>query len=91
MITYKNKSGFPIIRACFNCKNYIDIAILERGGYCTLRKTLYAYSLEETCYFMVRHFYLCEQHEFKNEDFLKEVSEPVNLKDIIKKRDFKEK
>ena len=88
--TYVNKNGYPIIRRCFNCKFWageIKIAGQKPLGYCKLSPLYFAFTLQPTVYPITREFYLCESHEFENEEILKTVSETVSLKDSIKKKD----
>jgi len=88
--TYLNKNGYPIIRRCFNCKNWADeiqMAGQKPLGYCKLFPLYFAFTLQPTVYPITRDFYLCESHEFENEEMLKSVSETVSLKDSIKKKD----
>ncbi len=91
--TYLNRNGFPIIRRCFNCKHWYGEIHLGDGnpaGYCKLTPMLFAFTLQKTVYPITRDFYLCEGHEFTNEDKLAQSSEKVSLKDSIKeKKDIK--
>jgi hypothetical protein len=87
MITYKNKNDKPIIRNCYNCKNYVEVNASEKMGYCSARKLMFAYTMQDNVYFLVKSFYLCDLHEFKNEEYLKSVSEPINMKDVIKNKE----
>ena len=87
MITYKNKNNKPIIRNCYNCKNYVEVNASEKMGYCSARKLMFAYTMQDNVYFLVKSFYLCDIHEFKNEEYLKSVSEHVNMKDVIKNKE----
>lgn len=85
--TYINRNGFPIIRRCFNCKHWspdIKIEGLKSLGYCKLDPLYFAFTLQPTVYKITRDFYLCESHNFENEDKLKEFSKIVSLKDSIK-------
>ena len=84
-ITYKNKNGLPMIRSCYNCTHFKEIENLERTGYCQLVKLMFAYTLQNNVHPMVKTFYLCEKHEFTNEEILKQVSEQVSLEDSLKK------
>jgi len=85
MITYKNKNGLPMIRSCYNCVSFKEIENLERTGYCTKTKLMFAYTLQNNVHPMVKTFYLCEVHEFSNEAFLKTSAEQVSLENSIKK------
>lgn len=59
----------------------------DKDGYCGLQKLLFAYTLEETVYAVVKSFYLCSHHILPNEDYLKQVgAEQVDLKEVIKNR-----
>ena len=48
---------------------------------------MFAYTMQDNVYFLVKSFYLCDMHEFKNEEYLKSVSEHVNMKDVIKNKE----
>jgi hypothetical protein len=89
--TYLNKNGYPIIRRCFNCKHWkgdIQIENSEKPlGYCKFSPLYFAFTLQPTVYPITKDFYLCEHHEFDNEQKLAENCEQVSLKDSIKKKD----
>jgi len=88
--TYLNKNNFPMIRRCFNCKHWEgEIAMLGQkpAGYCKLNALYFALTLQPTVYPITKDFYLCENHKFKNEEMLSQVSKKVMLKDIIKRKD----
>jgi hypothetical protein len=87
MITYKNKNDKPIIRNCYNCKNYVEVNASDKLGYCSANKLMFAYTMQDNVYFLVKSFYLCERHEFKNEEYLRSVSEHVNMRDVIKNKE----
>jgi len=87
--TYLNRNGFPMIRRCFNCKHWkpeIHINGDKPLGYCKAKPLYFAFTLQQTVYTITRDFYLCESHEFENEDWLKGVSDTVSLKESIKKK-----
>ena len=79
MKTYLNKNKTPIIRKCDNCLNYTPIENVDKIGYCKLNNLMFAFTHEKSVYCIVRHFYLCENHFFKNEEVLKKESEEVLL------------
>lgn len=87
--TFHNRKGFPIIRRCFNCKHWSAYSeeANQAHGYCKLRPLYFAFTLQRTVFTITKDFYLCELHEFKNEEMLAQVSERVKLKDAIKKKD----
>lgn len=87
--TFHNKKGFPIIRRCFNCKNWSSYADGDNQslGYCKIKPLHFAFTLQPTVFTITKDFYLCEEHEFKNESILAEVSKKVLLKDAIKKKE----
>lgn len=89
--TYLNRRGYPMIRRCFNCKNWqVEEQLSTKGvqlGFCLLHKLHFAFTLKETVHPITRDFYLCEKHEFEKEEWLKSVSPKVSLKDSIKKKD----
>ena len=98
--TYINRSGYPIMRRCFNCKFWTANTALPleeqfpfwlKGdkkpvGYCTNQPLFFALTLEPTVYNITKEFYLCENHLFINEDFLKEVSTPVLMINALKNK-----
>ena len=47
---------------------------------------IFAFTLEKTVFPITKDFYLCENHEFENEEHLNSVSETMLLKDAIKKK-----
>lgn len=85
MITYKNKNGLPMLRSCYNCINFKEIENLERTGYCQRVKLMFAYTLQSNVHPMVKTFYLCQDHEFSNENALKLSAEQVSLENSIRK------
>jgi len=88
--TYLNKNGYPIIRRCFNCKHWkgdIQLSQDEKPlGYCKVQALYFAFTLQPTVYPITKDFYLCNKHEFENEDKLKENSVMVSLKESLKKK-----
>lgn len=87
--TYVNKNGYPIIRRCFNCKFWkgeIQLSDEKPLGYCKLKPLYFAFTLQQTVYPITKDFYLCESHEFTNEDKLAENCDKVSLKESIKKK-----
>jgi len=87
--TYKNRNGYPMIRRCDNCKFWSDQNTLtdKRAGYCKASPLYFAFTLKQTVYPITKEFYLCEKHEFENEEKLKVTSERVLLKDAIKDKE----
>lgn len=87
--TFKNRKGFPIIRRCFNCKFWSPYSDEQSQtlGYCKLKPLYFAFTLQKTVFTITKDFYLCENHEFKNEEMLAQVSEKIPLKDAIKKKE----
>jgi len=88
--TYINRNGYPIIRRCFNCKNWkpeIKIENQKPLGYCKLEPLLFAFTLQPTVYPITKDFYLCDKHKFENEDKLAEFSDRVLLIESIKKKE----
>jgi hypothetical protein len=88
--TYSNRNGFPMIRRCQNCvfwNNESEFNPKHKVGYCTFKPLFFAFTLEPSVYPITKEFYLCGNHIFKNEDKLSQVSDIVNLKDIIKTKD----
>jgi hypothetical protein len=79
MKTYLNKSKVPIIRKCDNCIYYLSIDNLDKIGYCKFINLMFAFTHEKSVYGMVKNFYLCTNHVFRNEEILKLESEEVML------------
>lgn len=77
-------NGKPIIRSCFNCRFYHPIPTESNMGYCKFKPLLFAYTLQANVFPIVKTFYLCENHEFKNEELLKSTANQVDLRDILK-------
>jgi hypothetical protein len=89
--SYINKKGTPLIRKCGNCLNYKVIEGKDKVGYCRLRQLLFAFTHEESVYAIVKDFYLCETHEFINEEMLKKESQEVELLPFLLDRNAKKK
>lgn len=92
--TFLNKNGLPIIRRCQNCKFWDKLNKNEEKnilGYCSLNKMFFSSTLEPTVFAMTKNFYVCEKHEFFNEEFLKSNSKEVNLKESLKNKKELEK
>lgn len=88
--TYLNRNGYPMIRRCFNCKHWTgDIQIQGNKplGYCKLQPLFFAFTLQQTVFSITKDFYLCDKHEFENEEKLKTTSKSVKLKESIKKKE----
>lgn len=87
MKTYKNINGQPILRSCFNCKHFKPLPDNPQQGYCKARALMFAYTLQETVYAMVKSFYLCGSHTLPNEDYLKGIgAEEVDLAEVVKNK-----
>ncbi len=84
--TYKNRNGNPIIRKCSNCLNYKPIENSDMSGYCRGMQMYFAFTHEKSVYGIVKEFYLCEKHQFENEQILSEQSEEVDLLSFLKER-----
>lgn len=87
MLTYYNKNGRPIIRSCSNCVNFKPLATDQKMGYCLVSKMLFAYTMEDSIYFMTKSFGLCYKHEFANEELLKTTAKTVDQKEVLKRKD----
>lgn len=89
MITYRNINGLPIIRSCYNCKFFkpIDGMESQKLGYCENKRIYFAYTLKKTVFMIVKSFYLCDYHKFTNEREFAENQQPLNLRDVLKKKD----
>lgn len=72
-----------MIRSCVNCKNFRKIDGQAKMGYCHLQPTMFAYTMEKNVYDIKMSFYLCESHEFTNENWLHDNAESVDLKSIL--------
>lgn len=80
MLTYLNKQGNPMVRQCENCQHFNPIPASDRTGYCKKMQMIFAYTGTKTVYGMTRSFYVCENnHEFTNEDILKQSSRVVEM------------
>jgi hypothetical protein len=44
-------------------------------------------TLTQTVWGMTKEYYLCEEHIFKNENWLEQNSERVNLRDSLKSKE----
>jgi hypothetical protein len=84
--TYLNRSGSPIIRKCSNCLNFKPIEGSDMSGYCKAMQMYFAFTHDKSVYAIVKDFYLCEKHEFENEQILSEQSEQVDLLSFLKER-----
>ena len=88
--TFINVNGFPIIRRCKNCKFWQEQGNSkdkDKLGSCTLNPLFFSFNMKPTVFFLTKEFCLCENHEFGNEDVLKESCESVKMKDILKNKD----
>jgi len=86
MKTYRNINGLPIIRSCFNCKHFQPIDGMDKMGYCQKNRIYFAYTLKKTVFVIVKSFYLCDNHSLTNEEELAREQEPLNLRDVLKKK-----
>ena len=86
MITYRNENGLPIIRSCYNCKFFEPIEGSDRQGYCKISRIYFAYTLKKTVLMIVKSFYLCDYHKLINEKQLADEQQPLNLRDVLKKK-----
>lgn len=84
--TYLNMNNLPIIRRCRNCVNWKEIET-TKTGYCALQRMYFSSTLTQTVFGMTKEFYLCEDHEFKNEKWLEYNSQRVNLRDSLKSKE----
>jgi hypothetical protein len=88
--TYFNRSGFPILRKCQNCTHWRSNKT-NNLGQCSFQSFYFAFSNDlessKNLYGITKEFFLCENHKLFNEDKMKNVSETVKLKDIIKRKD----
>jgi hypothetical protein len=91
MKTYLNKNKIPIIRKCDNCSHYTPIDGSDKVGYCKANNLMFAFTHDKSVYFIVKDFYLCESHNFKNEDLLKLESEEVDLLPYLLERNKSKK
>lgn len=87
MITYKNKNGLPIIRTCANCIHFNKIETDGKMGYCGKQPVLFAFTMEQTVFLLTKPYYLCQQHELKNEAHLAQTAESVDLKSSLKNKE----
>lgn len=87
MKTYKNLNGRPMLRSCGKCKHFRKTDAENKTGYCLLQPTLFAYTLEQSVYDIKMSYYVCQKHEFSNEEWLKENAEAVDLKSILKRKE----
>jgi hypothetical protein len=90
--TYLNLNGSPILRRCQNCKfwNAITEKTTDNGknvGYCKFRPLYFSYTLQKSVFAMTKDFYLCEDHKFKNEEFLEEQGRKVNITEALRKKE----
>lgn len=90
LVTYYNRNGYPILRRCKNCIFFNTKLIQnesENAGYCTRVPYYFAFTLTPNLYPITKDFYLCSSHKLYNEDKLKEVSDSVPLKEVIKNKE----
>jgi hypothetical protein len=78
-----------MIRRCSNCKHFKSINGDSSLGYCKEKPLLFAFTHDPTVFAIVKNFYLCEGHQFANEELLASQSEPIDLKEHIKTLDHK--
>ena len=88
--TFLNLNGTPILRRCQNCKFWNSITEKNDGkgtGYCKFRPLYFSYTLQKSVFAITRDFYLCEDHKFKNEEFLEEQGRKVNITEALRKKE----
>jgi hypothetical protein len=91
-MTYLNRNKTPIIRKCGNCIHYETFEKNnELSGYCKALNLLFAFTHEKSVYAIVKDFYLCEKHEFFNEETLKRYSEETELLPFLQDRNATKK
>ena len=74
-----------MIRSCKNCVFWLYDK--ENQGYCKKALLHFAYTLEKNLYPITKDFYVCEKHQFHNEESLQKTAEKVSLKDSLKKKE----
>ncbi len=88
--TYLNLNGSPILRKCLNCKFWNPIKDADDKstiGYCKFRPLYFSYTLQKSVFAMTKDFYLCEDHVFKNEEFLAEQGKKVSIMEALRKKE----
>jgi hypothetical protein len=90
--TYLNLNGTPILRRCQNCKFWNGITEKTNEpnrnlGYCKFRPLYFSYTLQKSVFAMTKDFYLCEEHNFKNEEFLAEQGRKVSILEALRKKE----
>ncbi len=92
--TFLNLNGTPILRRCQNCKFWNSITDKSDAktdgkglGYCKFRPLYFSYTLQKSVFAMTKDFYLCEDHKFKNEEFLEEQGRKVNITEALRKKE----
>lgn len=63
---FLNQKSLPIIRKCGNCIFYY-----KEFSSCSLKGVKKAYDHDKNIYLQVSENLYCEQHQFRNEEFLK--------------------
>ena len=76
-----------MIRSCGKCKHFNKIETNDKMGYCKLQQTMFAYTMEKTVYDIKMKFYLCDKHEFHNEEWLSKNGTKVDLLSSLKSKD----
>jgi hypothetical protein len=89
--TYKNKQNTTMIRKCGNCKNYKLLEEKDNMGYCQIMNLYFAFTHDKSVYAIVKDFYICENHEFVNEEILKQQSQVVELLPYLIERNQRKK
>lgn len=60
---------------------------MDKLGYCERNRIYFAYTLKKTVFMIVKSFYLCDFHRLTNEEELAKEQQPLNLRDVLKKKD----
>jgi len=89
--TYVNLNGSPILRRCQNCRFWSAITDKDYDnnkniGYCKQKPLVFAYTLQKSVFAITKNFYMCEEHKFKNEEFLSEQGKKVNIKEALRNK-----
>ena len=75
---YNDSDIAPTLQRNIQDSNYLDI------GYCRVSKILHAFSLDETNYTITKRHNVCTQHEYVNEELLKNTAEQITIQDALK-------
>lgn len=87
--TYLNENGKPMVRSCSNCTNWKELDNEPNSnknycekGYCRVMRMFHCKSLEPSCMAITKHFYVCGNHKFKNEDDLRTYATKISFENI---------